>query len=168
MTKGSGMIQPRMATTLGFVMTDANIPRPSYARMLMRATERSYNRISVDGDTSTNDTVIVLANGCFGRAARSEGNGGVRRRRRYRDAKRWRGRSRAMERARRKLVTIEVVGAATEDAAAAAIARAIANSPLVKTAIAGSDPNWGRILSAAGQCRRRTLIRRRSTSRCRA
>ncbi|MGD1074434.1 MAG: bifunctional ornithine acetyltransferase/N-acetylglutamate synthase, partial [Bryobacteraceae bacterium] len=62
-TKGSGMIHPRMATTLGFVMTDAVIPQTLLRRMLLRATELSYNRISVDGDTSTNDTIIVLANG---------------------------------------------------------------------------------------------------------
>src|SRR5450755_401895 len=62
MTKGSGMIQPRMATTLGFVMTDANIPAAMLRRMLRRAVERSYNRLSVDGDTSTNDTLLLLAN----------------------------------------------------------------------------------------------------------
>ena len=65
-TKGSGMIHPRMATTLGFVMTDAVIPQTLLRRMLVRATELSYNRISVDGDTSTNDTLIVLANGASG------------------------------------------------------------------------------------------------------
>ena len=65
-TKGSGMIHPRMATTLAFVMTDAVIPQTLLRRMLVRATELSYNRISVDGDTSTNDTLIVLANGASG------------------------------------------------------------------------------------------------------
>jgi len=66
MTKGSGMIQPRMATTLGFVMTDANIPTAKLRGILTRAAERSYNRISVDGDTSTNDTLLLLANGASG------------------------------------------------------------------------------------------------------
>src|SRR6185369_12007387 len=66
MTKGSGMIQPMMATTLGFVMTDANIPVPQLRAMLRRGVERSYNRISVDGDTSTNDTLLLLANGASG------------------------------------------------------------------------------------------------------
>ena len=148
MTKGSGMIQPRMATTLGFVMTDANIPVAKLRGILTRATERSYNRISVDGDTSTNDTVVLLANGCSGVrpdpkefAAFEEGVASVMETLAQQIARDGEG--------ARKLVTIDVAGAATEDAAAR-IARAIANSPLVKTAIAGSDPNWGRILSAAG------------------
>ena len=148
MTKGSGMIQPRMATTLGFVLTDAHIPAAMLRRMLRRAVERSYHRLSVDGDTSTNDTLLLLANGASGvrpdpqeMAAVEERIAGV-----------------AEELARsiardgegaRKLITILVSGAATDDAAAR-LARAIANSPLVKTAVAGSDPNWGRILSAAG------------------
>jgi len=137
-----------MATTLGFVLTDANIPAAKLKPILARAAERSYNRISVDGDTSTNDTVVLMANGCSGVrpdpkefAAFEEGVTGV------------------METLARlivqdgegaeKLITIDVAGAANDDSAAR-IARAIANSPLVKTAIAGSDPNWGRILSAAG------------------
>ena len=148
MTKGSGMIQPQMATTLGFVMTDANIPAAKLRGILARAAERSYNRISVDGDTSTNDTVVLLANGCSGvrpdpkeLAAFEEAVTAVMETLARQIAKDGEG--------ARKLVTIEVTGAATEDAAAR-IARSIANSPLVKTAITGSDPNWGRILSAAG------------------
>ena len=143
-TKGAGMIQPNMATTLGFVMLDAAISPRDLRSMLARAVERSYHRISVDGDTSTNDTVVVLANGASGvkhsepvetalcelmedlaRQIVRDGEGA------------------------RKLITIEVTGAQDDDSAAR-IARAIANSPLVKTAIAGSDPNWGRIISAAG------------------
>ncbi len=148
MTKGSGMIHPQMATTLGFVLTDANIPVPQLRVMLKRGVEQSYNRISVDGDTSTNDTLALLANGASGvrpdpkempaveaavtsvmeslaKAIARDGEGA------------------------RKFVTINVSGAPSNDAAVK-MARAIANSPLVKTAIAGSDPNWGRILSAAG------------------
>jgi glutamate N-acetyltransferase/amino-acid N-acetyltransferase len=145
MTKGSGMIQPNMATTLGFVVTDAVVSPAALRSALKRAIDRSYNRISVDGDTSTNDTVAVLANGASGvkpsakvfesgltsvleslaRQIARDGEGA------------------------RKLVTIDVEGAANEKAAEK-IARSIANSPLVKTAIAGSDPNWGRILCAAG------------------
>lgn len=145
MTKGAGMIQPRMATTLGFVMTDALLTAAELRPMVRRAIERTYNRISVDGDTSTNDTVAVLANGASGKRPRlgefefhltdvlgslatqivRDGEGA------------------------RKLISIFVEGAPS-DAAAEKIARAIANSPLVKTAIAGSDPNWGRILCAAG------------------
>lgn len=145
MAKGSGMIHPRMATTLAFVMTDAVVPPAVLRTALKQGIERSFNRISVDGDTSTNDTVAVFANGAskvtpsakvFGEALAEvlaslaqqivrDGEGA------------------------RKFVTIEVRGAAT-DREAEKIARSIANSPLVKTAIAGSDPNWGRILSAAG------------------
>jgi glutamate N-acetyltransferase/amino-acid N-acetyltransferase len=147
-TKGSGMIHPRMATTLGFVMTDAVIPQTLLRRMLVRATELSYNRISVDGDTSTNDTLIVMANGASGvrpdpkeMSVFEEGLTETLQslaRQIVRDGE-----------GARKLVSVEVHGALS-DAAAAAIARSISNSPLVKTAIAGSDPNWGRILSAAG------------------
>src|SRR5262249_186816 len=125
MTKGSGMIQPLMATTLGFVMTDANIPVPQLRAMLHRGVERSYNRITVDGDTSTNDTLVLLANGASGvrpdpkemaamEAAITEVMESL-----------------AQQIARdgegaRKLVTIDVTGAPS-DAAAARIARAIAN-----------------------------------------
>jgi glutamate N-acetyltransferase/amino-acid N-acetyltransferase len=148
MTKGSGMIQPLMATTLGFVLTDAVIPGAPLRAMLKRGVERSYNRLSVDGDTSTNDTLLLLANGGSGvrpdpkeMSKVEEGIAGV-----------MESLARAIARdgeGATKLVTISVEGASTADAAAR-IARSIANSPLVKTAIAGSDPNWGRILSAAG------------------
>jgi glutamate N-acetyltransferase / amino-acid N-acetyltransferase len=148
MTKGSGMIQPNMATTLGFVMMDAAIPPAALATMLGAAVKRSYNRISVDGDTSTNDTMLVLANGAAGvRPNQKESK------------KLEEALTQVMEdlarqivrdgEGARKLVTIEVSGASNEEAATQ-IARSIANSPLVKTAIAGSDPNWGRIISAAG------------------
>jgi glutamate N-acetyltransferase/amino-acid N-acetyltransferase len=148
MTKGSGMIQPRMATTLGFVLTDADIPVAPLRAILKRSVERSYHRLSVDGDTSTNDTVLLMANGASGvRADRPELP-------RVEEAIATVMASLAQAIARdgegaRKLVTILVSGAASDDDAAR-IARAIANSPLVKTAIAGCDPNWGRILSAAG------------------
>ncbi|HEX5228509.1 MAG TPA: bifunctional glutamate N-acetyltransferase/amino-acid acetyltransferase ArgJ [Bryobacteraceae bacterium] len=148
MTKGSGMIQPNMATTLGFVMTDAALPPAALAGMLRTAVNRSYNRISVDGDTSTNDTMLVLANGASGvqpnpKEAKKveQALGDVMEdlaRQIVRDGE-----------GARKLVTIDVTGAANEETAVR-IARSIANSPLVKTAIAGSDPNWGRIISAAG------------------
>jgi len=147
-TKGSGMIHPRMATTLGFVMTDAVIPQTLLRRMLVRACELSYNRISVDGDTSTNDTLIVMANGASGvRPDPKEMSV-------FEEALTETLQSMARQIVRdgegaRKLIAVEVHGAVS-DAAAAAIARSISNSPLVKTAIAGSDPNWGRILCAAG------------------
>ena len=148
MTKGSGMIQPNMATTLGFVMTDADIGPGELRAMLTDAVEYSYNRISVDGDTSTNDTVLLLANGASGLAPNDDEREQVREalsivmqdlaRQIVRDGE-----------GARKLITIHVRGAKNEHDAQR-IARSIANSPLVKTAIAGCDPNWGRILSAAG------------------
>jgi glutamate N-acetyltransferase/amino-acid N-acetyltransferase len=148
MTKGSGMIQPLMATTLGFVMTDAQIPGAALRAMLKRGVERSYNRISVDGDTSTNDTLLLLANGASGvrpdpkeMAKVEESIAGVMEALAQAIARDGEG--------AKKLITIRIAGAPS-DAAAARMARAIANSPLVKTAVAGSDPNWGRVLSAAG------------------
>ena len=148
LTKGSGMIHPQMATTLGFVLTDAVISPTLLRAMLHRAVERSYNCLSVDGDTSTNDTVVLLANGASGvKPDRTE------------LMKVEESVTRVMEslaqaiardgEGAKKLVTIDVSGASSGETAVL-LARAIANSPLVKTAIAGSDPNWGRILSAAG------------------
>jgi len=148
MTKGSGMIQPRMATTLGFVMTDASIPAARLRAILKRGVERSYNRISVDGDTSTNDTLLLLANGASGVRPDprelpqvEEAIAGVMESLAQAIARDGEG--------ARKFVTIVVSGTSNNDGAVR-MARAIANSPLVKTAVAGSDPNWGRILSAAG------------------
>ncbi len=148
MTKGSGMIQPNMATTLGFVMMDAAIPPATLASMLPGAVSRSYNRISVDGDTSTNDVMLLLANGASGIQPVEKER-----------AKIQEALARLMEdlarqivrdgEGARKLITIEISGAPGDDAAER-IARSIANSLLVKTAIAGSDPNWGRIIMAAG------------------
>jgi len=145
MTKGSGMIHPRMATTLAFVMTDAVMAPDALRTALKRACGKTFNRISVDGDTSTNDTLAVLANGASGvrprvtafEAALTEVLESLARQI-VKDGE-----------GAKKLVTIDVEGA-TSERAAEKIARCIANSPLVKTAIAGSDPNWGRILSAAG------------------
>ena len=148
MTKGSGMIQPNMATTLGFVMTDAAITPRQLAAMLAAGVKRSYNRISVDGDTSTNDTLLLLANGASGVQPNEKEC------KKFSEALTELLEDLARQIVRdgegaRKLVTIEITGASSEENAER-IARSIANSPLVKTAIAGSDPNWGRIISAAG------------------
>ncbi len=145
MTKGSGMIHPGMATTLAYVMTDAAVPPAALRAHLKSAVNRSYNRLSVDGDMSTNDTLLVLANGASGKKVSKDA---------FQAALDEVCQSLAQQIARdgegaTKFVEIEVSGARNEEAAAK-IARAIANSPLVKTAIAGSDPNWGRILCAAG------------------
>jgi glutamate N-acetyltransferase/amino-acid N-acetyltransferase len=148
MTKGSGMIHPRMATTLGFVMTDAAIPGPQLRAMLKRGAESSYHRLSVDGDTSTNDTLVLLANGAAGVRPGPQEYAAVERE----IAGVMQALAQAIARdgeGATKFVAIDVSGARTDEDAAR-LARAIANSPLVKTAIAGSDPNWGRILSAAG------------------
>ena len=149
LTKGAGMIQPNMATMLAFVLTDARMTPVELWEALAPAVEQTYHRLSVDGDTSTNDTILLAANGASGvTPTRAE-------RRMFGDLLRRlleelvRKIARDGEGARR-LITIEVEGA-MNDAAAAQIARSIANSPLVKTAVAGGDANWGRILMAAGK-----------------
>jgi glutamate N-acetyltransferase/amino-acid N-acetyltransferase len=148
--KGAGMIHPRMATMLCFITTDAAIHPRILATTLNSAVESSFNRISVDGDTSTNDTVLILASGASGLPVRPSD-----------ETHRWflsglRQLCQTLAKmivrdgeGAKKLVTIEVTGARSPGDAER-VARAIANSPLVKTAIAGSDPNWGRILCAAG------------------
>jgi glutamate N-acetyltransferase/amino-acid N-acetyltransferase len=151
MCKGSGMIHPNMATMLAVITTDARLSPEAAQRVLKRAADASFNRISVDGDTSTNDTAVLLANGLSGgpvitpdtpefdaflaaltdvsialaQAIVRDGEGAT------------------------KFVSVQVSGL-TDDQAAHQVANAIATSPLVKTAIYGGDANWGRILAAAG------------------
>jgi glutamate N-acetyltransferase/amino-acid N-acetyltransferase len=151
--KGSGMIEPHMATMLAFIATDAAVPPALLARALKAAVGRTFNSITVDGDSSTNDTVAVLANGESG-AKKITGASSA-------DFAAF---SAALEavckslalaivedgEGAQRVIEIEVRGAAS-DRAADQIARTIANSPLVKTAFAGADPNWGRILAAAGR-----------------
>ena len=147
--KGSGMIMPNMATMLGFVTTDANISKELLQSALIEAVNDSFNKISVDGETSTNDMVLFLANGMSGvkvqkgtedyqtfveslkdisinmaKSIVADGEGAT------------------------KFITLNVINVPS-DKDANIIAKAIANSPLVKTAINGGDPNWGRIISAA-------------------
>jgi glutamate N-acetyltransferase/amino-acid N-acetyltransferase len=146
-TKGAGMIAPNMATTLSFVATDAAGPAAgpgSLSRLVARACEHSFNAMSVDGDTSTNDMLLVMASRrgpTVGAAGLAEALGDL-----LDDLARqlMRGGEGVHH-----VVTVEVCGARTERAARA-VAATIARSPLVKTAIAGADPNWGRILAAAG------------------
>ncbi len=142
--KGAGMINPAMATMLCFVITDADVPKADMDTLLKNGADHSFNRISVDGDTSTNDTVMLLSNGssgsyekeAFGEALNDmlfklammilrDGEGA------------------------NKLVAFEVTGAASDEEAERA-ARALSNSLLVKTALFGEDPNWGRIASTIG------------------
>jgi glutamate N-acetyltransferase/amino-acid N-acetyltransferase len=149
MAKGSGMIEPAMATMLGFVTTDAAVPTALLDRALREAVDDTFNAITVDGECSTNDCVMLLANGAAG-ATVTDANYP-----RFVDALRDVCRELALGIVRggegaTKLVTVVVTGAAsTADARKAA--KAIANSPLVKTAIHGGDPNWGRLIAVAGR-----------------
>ena len=151
--KGSGMIAPDMATMLSFVFTDAKLPAAVLQPMLARAADRSFNAMTVDGDTSTSDTLLAFASGAakHRRIAAQDGA----RLRSFRQALDALCLDLAQQVARdgegaSKFVTIRVAGAASAGAARK-IGLAIANSPLVKTAIAGEDPNWGRIVMAVGK-----------------
>lgn len=151
--KGAGMIHPNMATMLSFVTTDAAISKAALKAALKQAVRKTFNRLSVDGDTSTNDTLAILANGAAGNtpitkigaddfAAFTTALTAVCRDLTIQIARDGEG--------ARKLITIHVKHAPSESAGEK-IAATIATSPLVKTAIAGADANWGRILAAAGR-----------------
>ncbi|MGQ9808573.1 MAG: bifunctional glutamate N-acetyltransferase/amino-acid acetyltransferase ArgJ [Armatimonadota bacterium] len=147
--KGSGMIQPDLATMFCFATTDAVIPAGQLQELLREAVEQSFNCVTVDGDSSTNDMVLVFANGASGVEPSPEDWPALR------ETLFWMCRQMAMAIAAdgegaTKLVEIRVTGARTDGDAKLA-ARTIANSPLVKTALFGRDPNWGRILAAAGR-----------------
>ena len=123
MCKGAGMIMPNMATMIAVITTDVPIAAPDLSQALTAAVNKSFNKVTVDSDTSTNDTCFALASGA---AAPADGEGATR------------------------LITVTVRGAATADDADAA-ARTVANSPLVKTAVYGHDANWGRVAAALGR-----------------
>ena len=149
--KGSGMIHPNMATMLAFVATDAAVEEGCLRKTLSRATERTFNRVTVDGDTSPNDMVLLLANGAAGNETITEGSPG------------YEAFSGAVERVMRelakeiardgegatKLVEVVVEGARSEESAAR-LARSVVGSSLVKAAAHGEDANWGRVLTAMG------------------
>jgi glutamate N-acetyltransferase/amino-acid N-acetyltransferase len=149
-SKGAGMIMPDMATMLSFILTDIRMDSSDLQEALLSSAETTFNRISVDGDTSTNDTVLVMANGMAGNGAPSEADS--------RDFRQ--GLETVMGELARmmvkdgegatKLVPIEIKGALTSSDAIKA-ARTVANSCLVKTAFYGTDPNWGRIMAALGR-----------------
>jgi len=148
MAKGAGMIHPRLATMLAVVTTDYPLEPGEAIEFLRPAVDESFNRISVDGECSTNDAVVLLANGASG-VARDPGRDDE-----FRSALRDVCAALAREivedgEGATVLLEIQVSGAATEDEAVA-VARRIATSPLVKTAAFGHDPNWGRVLAAAG------------------
>ena len=153
--KGAGMINPAMATMLCFVTTDAEIPKADMEELLSNATEGSFNRISVDGDTSTNDTIMLLANkmsGVYNKEAFKVALNKITFELAMMILKDGEGAN--------KLVAFEVKGAINEDEARSA-SIALSNSLLVKTALFGEDPNWGRIASTIGasgiECDEKTL-----------
>ncbi len=152
MAKGSGMIEPNMATMLAFLTTDAAVDARAWQACISAAVEESFNRITIDGDQSTNDTVLALANGAAGNSPLSPAHGD------------WPAFELAVKHVCRELavkivrdgegatkfVTIRVQGAAS-DADARKAAKTVANSMLCKTAWFGGDPNWGRLIAAVGR-----------------
>ena len=155
MAKGAGMINPAMATMLCFITTDANVDASEMQEILDEATLTTFNAASVDGDTSTNDTVLLLSNAKSGSYDREA----------FRDALHKIMHFLALEMVRdgegaTKLVTYNVSGA-KDDAEAEVVAKALSDSLLVKTALYGEDPNWGRIASTVGasgaECSEETL-----------
>ncbi len=160
--KGSGMIEPNMATMLAYLITDAAVA-PTYLRRTLRAVaDESFNRVTIDGETSTSDSVLLFANGLAGNPTlRGERTPGARR---FVEAVRDVATSLARDLARdgegaTKLVTVRIEGARSP-AEAELGARRVANSMLVKTAIFGRDPNWGRILQTIGAGRLKIGIER--------
>jgi glutamate N-acetyltransferase / amino-acid N-acetyltransferase len=144
--KGAGMIEPNMATMLAYIMTDADLPPQVMRPMLRRVVDRSFNALSIDTDTSTSDTVVLLANGLAGPVNR----------RAFEAALVEVCEHLAREIARNgegasKLLTVQVSGA-KHARQAKFVAKAVVNSPLVKTAVYGCDPNWGRVVMAVGKC----------------
>ncbi len=158
-SKGSGMIRPDMATMLAFVATDAPVARGDLDLLLREVTQRSFNRISVDGDTSTNDACCLIATGSAGGDRLQPGSEG------------WEAFAAAVEslcvdlataivrdgEGATRFITLNVAGA-TSEAEARQVADAVAHSPLVKTAFFAGDPNWGRILAAVGRAGLRDLV----------
>ncbi len=149
--KGSGMIEPNMATMLGFITTDANIDSEHLQTALSTITDLTFNSITVDGDTSTNDTVLIMANGLAGNSPLTPD---------HPDWENFFGALKAVAEdlaksiardgeGATKLIEVEVEGAISDEEARK-IAKTVVGSPLVKTAVFGSDANWGRIIAAVG------------------
>lgn len=152
MAKGSGMIEPDMATMLSFLFTDAAIPPETLKPMLRQAVDRSFNMVSVDTDTSTSDTAVIMANGLAGEVDLAA----------FQTALNEMCIELAKEIARdgegaTKLIEVAVTSA-RDDRQAKRVAKAIVNSPLMKTAVHGADPNWGRVAMAIGKCQEDTDI----------
>ena len=144
--KGVGMIEPDMATMLAFVLTDAEVEAAVLDTVFRRVVERTFNSLSVDSDTSTSDSAVVLAGGRAGAVAEADLEAGLLEvclaltRQLARDGE-----------GATKLLTVTVTGARDDDQARR-VAKSVLNSPLVKTAVHGADPNWGRVAMAVGKC----------------
>ena len=147
--KGSGMIHPRMGTMLGYITTDASVDSKILTDTLRESVDVSFNQIDIDGDTSTNDTVVIMANGMSGQEINNESDKQI-----FSEAIEYVSKFLAKLIAEdgegiSHLITSEVVGA-TNDEDALKISNAVVSSSLVKTAVFGKDPNWGRIMMAIG------------------
>ena len=143
--KGAGMIEPNMATLLVYLMTDAELPRAAVRPMLRRLVDRTFNCTSIDTDTSTSDTVVLMANGLAGKVKLGQFEKGLLEVCEYLTKEIARSGEGAT-----KLITVDVKGAKT-GTQAKRVAKCVVNSPLVKTAVYGCDPNWGRVIMAVGK-----------------
>jgi len=143
--KGAGMIEPTMATMLVYLMTDAELPKSELRPMLHRVVDRTFNCMSIDTDTSTSDTVVLMANGFAGKVRLGPFEKGLLKVCEYLTKEIARSGEGAS-----KLITVDVSHAKTA-AQAKRVAKCVVNSPLVKTAVYGCDPNWGRVIMAVGK-----------------
>jgi glutamate N-acetyltransferase / amino-acid N-acetyltransferase len=143
--KGAGMIEPNMATMLVYLMTDAELPKATMRPMLRRIVDRTFNSMSIDTDTSTSDTVVLMANGLAGKVKLAQFEKGLLQVCEYLTKEIARSGEGAT-----KLITVDVNGAKTQSQAKR-VAKSVVNSPLVKTAVYGCDPNWGRVIMAVGK-----------------
>lgn len=149
--KGSGMIRPDMATMLAYIATDALIEQPSLQLLLDQCVERSFNRVTVDGDTSTNDACVLMATGKSGAAVVADSENYVAFQQKLQEVCDYLAQAMVRDgEGASKFITIEVGGGRTEQECLE-VGFTVAHSPLVKTAFFASDPNWGRILAAVGR-----------------
>jgi glutamate N-acetyltransferase/amino-acid N-acetyltransferase len=143
--KGAGMIEPNMATMLVYLMTDAELPKAALRPMLRRIVDRTFNCMSIDTDTSTSDTVVLMANGLAGKVGLRQFESGLLQVCEHLTREIARGGEGVT-----KLITVDVHGA-KNSGQAKRIGKLVVNSPLVKTAVYGADPNWGRVIMAVGK-----------------
>jgi len=143
--KGAGMIEPNMATMLVYLMTDAELPKAAIRPMLRRVVDRTFNCMSIDTDTSTSDTVVLMANGLAGKVRLGQFEKGLLEVCEYLTKEIARSGEGVT-----KLITVDVSRAKTQ-AQAKRVGKCVVNSPLVKTAVYGCDPNWGRVIMAVGK-----------------